>query len=153
MSPHNRTLTPRVDVSVMKTALLLLVAILLFAAQAGATNLIQNGSFQTNDFTHWTIGTTSNGTWGSGYPVVTGWPLGGMNAAKGEVGEVNFDGTLQGGTLSQTFTRGEGSVGPNDVSHRTLTATAPRAASSHTFEIDILRPFITVAGNTPYQYV
>src|SRR6267378_5692180 len=99
MSSHNRTLTRRID-----GRLAVLVAILLFAAQAGATNLIQNGSFQTNDFTDWTIGTTSsNGTWGSGYPVVAGWPLGGMNAAQGEVGEVNFDGTQQGGTLTQTF--------------------------------------------------
>jgi hypothetical protein len=73
------------------------------AVQAGATNLIQNGSFQTNDFTDWTIGTTSNGTWGAGFPVVTGWPLGGMNAAEGQVGEVNFDGTQQGGTLTQSF--------------------------------------------------
>ena len=110
MRPHNRTLTPRIDVSVMKTSLLLLVAILLFAAQAGATNLIQNGSFQTNDFTDWTIGTTSNGTWGSGYPVVAGWPLGGMNAAQGEVGEVNFDQTQQGGTLTQTFASAGGAA-------------------------------------------
>ena len=101
MRSHNRTLTPRI---------LLLVAILLFAAQAGATNLIQNGSFQSNDFTDWTIGTTSNGTWGSGYPVVTGWPLGGMNAAQGEVGEVTFDGTQQGGTLTQTFNSAGGAA-------------------------------------------
>ncbi len=74
-----------------------------FAAQASATNLIQNGDFQSGDFTGWTIGTTSNGTWGTGFPVVTGWPLGGMNSAEGQVGEVNFDGTQQGGTLSQTF--------------------------------------------------
>jgi hypothetical protein len=110
MSLHNRALTPRINVSVVKTSLLLLVAILLFAAQAGATNLIQNGSFQTNDFTDWTIGTTSNGTWGSGYPVVAGWPLGGMNAAQGEVGEVNFDGTQQGGTLTQTFVSAGGAA-------------------------------------------
>jgi hypothetical protein len=83
---------------------LVLLALFAFvAAQAGAANLIQNGSFQTNDFTDWTIGTTSNGTWGSGFPIVTGWPLGGMNAAEGQVGEVNFDGTQQGGTLTQTF--------------------------------------------------
>jgi hypothetical protein len=87
-----------------------LIAILLFAAQAGATNLIQNGSFQTNDFTDWTIGTTSNGTWGSGFPVVTGWPLGGMNAAQGEVGEVTYDGTQQGGTLTQTFVSAGGAA-------------------------------------------
>ncbi len=86
-----------------------LVALLaVFAAQASATNLLVNGSFQSGDFTGWTIGTTSNGTWGQGFPVVTGWPLGGMNAAEGEVGEVNFDGTQQGGTLSQTFTAAGG---------------------------------------------
>jgi hypothetical protein len=85
------------------TPLVFLALLALVAAQAGATNLIQNGSFQTNDFTDWTIGTTSNGTWGSGFPAVTGWPLGGMNAAEGQVGEVNFDGTQQGGTLTQTF--------------------------------------------------
>ncbi len=84
--------------------LFVMVALLaVFVAQAGATNLIQNGSFQSNDFTDWTIGTTSNGTWGSGFPVVTGWPLGGMNSAEGQVGEVNFDGTQQGGTLTQSF--------------------------------------------------
>jgi hypothetical protein len=105
MSPHNRTLTRRID-----GRLAVLVAILLFAAQAGATNLIQNGSFQTNDFTDWTIGTTSNGTWGSGYPVVAGWPLGGMNAAEGQVGEVNFDQTQQGGTLTQTFVSAGGAA-------------------------------------------
>jgi hypothetical protein len=103
MSTHDRTLTPPVDVSIMKTSLVLMIALLLFAAPAHATNLIQNGSFQTNDFTDWTIGTTSNGTWGAGFPVVTGWPLGGMNAAQGEVGDVTFDGTQQGGTLTQTF--------------------------------------------------
>src|SRR6267378_7864881 len=105
MSSHNRTLTRRID-----GRLAVLVAILLFAAQAGATNLIQNGSFQTNDFTDWTIGTTSNGTWGSGYPVVAGWPLGGMNAAQGEVGEVTYDGTQQGGTLTQTFVSAGGAA-------------------------------------------
>lgn len=92
---------------------MLVVLLALFAfvvAQAGATNLLQNGSFQSNDFTGWTIGTTSNGTWGQGFPIVTGWPLGGMNAAKGEVGEASFDGTFQGGTLKQTFTSGAGAA-------------------------------------------
>ncbi|HEY2799064.1 MAG TPA: PEP-CTERM sorting domain-containing protein [Chthoniobacterales bacterium] len=110
MGPHNRTLNPRIGGSVIKTSLLLLVAVLLFATQAGATNLIQNGSFQTNDFTGWTIGATSNGTWGQGFPVVTAWPLGGMNAAEGEVGEINFDGTFQGGILSQSFLSGAGAA-------------------------------------------
>jgi hypothetical protein len=90
---------------------LVLVALLaVFAAQAGATNLIQNGNFQSGDFTDWTIGTTSGGTWGQGFPIVTGWPLGGMNAAEGEVGNVNPTGTQQGGTLTQTFTSGAGAA-------------------------------------------
>jgi hypothetical protein len=83
--------------------MVLLALAALVSAQAGATNLLVNGSFQSNDFTGWTVGTTSNGTWGSGFPIVTGWPLGGENAAEGQVGEVNFDGTYQGGTLSQVF--------------------------------------------------
>ncbi len=170
-----------------------LVALLaVFAAQAGATNLLINGSFQDNDFTGWTIGTTSNGTWGQGYPVVTGWPLGGMNAAEGEVGEVNFDSTYQGGTLSQTFTSGSGAatlsfswaamgdgihqnadgglfelvldgtllaqhdvgtIGPNDLFNGTLTANANLSAGSHTFEIEVLRPYTSLPANTPYQFV
>lgn len=90
---------------------IVLVALLaVFAAQAGATNLIQNGNFQSGDFTDWTIGTTSGGTWGQGFPVVAGWPLGGMNAAEGEVGNVNPTGTQQGGTLTQTFTSGAGAA-------------------------------------------
>ncbi len=90
---------------------LVLVALLaVFAAQAGATNLIQNGDFQSGDFTGWTIGTTSGGTWGQGFPIVTGWPLGGMNAAEGEVGNINPTGTQQGGTLTQVFTSGAGAA-------------------------------------------
>jgi hypothetical protein len=46
-----------------------------------------------------------------------------------------------------------GSIGPNDLFHGTLTANANLSAGTHTFEIDILRPFIAAAGNTPYQYV
>jgi hypothetical protein len=90
---------------------LVLVALLaVFAAQAGATNLIQNGNFESGDFTDWTIGTTSGGSWGQGFPIVTGWPLGGMNAAEGEVGNVNPTGTQQGGTLIQTFNSGAGAA-------------------------------------------
>ncbi len=91
-----------------------LVALLaVFAAQAGATQLLVNGNFGDGTFNGWTIGTTSNGTWGGGYPVIAGWPLGGgLNSAEGEVGEVNFDGedTKQGGTLSQVFTSGAGAA-------------------------------------------
>ena len=87
-----------------------LALLALVAVQAGATNLIQNGSFQNGDFSNWTIGTTGNGSWGSGFPVVAPWPLGGMNAAEGEVGEVNFTGLQEGGTLSQTFNAAGGAT-------------------------------------------
>jgi len=84
---------------------LVLLALLAFGAtQAGATDLITDGSFASGNLNAWTIGTTSNGTWGAGFPIVSGWPLGGgLNAAQGQVGEVSFDGTQQGGTLTQTF--------------------------------------------------
>lgn len=171
----------------------LVASLAVFAAQAGATNLLVNGSFQDGTFNGWTVGQTSNGTWGQGYPIVTGWPLGGgLNAAKGEVGEVNFDGTYQGGTLMQTFTSGAGAatlsfdwaamgdgvnqnadgglfelildgtilnqhdvgtINPNDLLNGTLSANVNLTAGSHTFEIDILRPYISSFQNTPYQYV
>jgi len=84
------------------------LALLAFvSAQASATdviqNLIQNGNFQNGDFTDWSHGTTGNGSWGTGFPIVTGWPLGGMNAAEGQVGEVNFNGQQEGGFLRQNF--------------------------------------------------
>ncbi len=172
---------------------LVLVALLaVFALQASADQLLVNGSFQSGDFSGWTIGTTPNGTWGDGFPLVTAWPLGGVNAAQGEVGEVNFDGTYQGGTLSQTFTTAGGSatlsfdwaamgdgshtnadggdfrllldgsvladydvgqIGPNDLFNGTLSAIADLSAGTHTFEIDVLRPYVSISGGTPYQYV
>ena len=113
------------------------VLLALFAfvvAQAGATNLIQNGSFQSGTFADWTIGTTSNGTWGAGFPVVTGWPLGGMNSAEGQVGEANFDGTQQGGTLTQSFVSSGGAA---TVSLDWL-ASAPFAGNADGGEFTIL---------------
>ena len=169
-----------------------LVALLaVFAAQAGATNLLQNGSFQSGDFTDWTLGTTSNGTAGQGFPIVTQWPLNNaINAWEGEVGEVNFDGTFQGATLSQTFTSGAGAatlsflwaangaggnadggdfrlildgttladhdvgqINPDQLVNGSLSANVNLTAGQHTFEIDILRKYITLPGDTPYQYV
>ena len=172
---------------------LVLVALLaLFAAQAGATNLLINGSFQSNDFTGWTIGTTQSGTWGQGYPVVAGWPLGGgLNAAKGEVGG-GSPGDFEGGTLSQTFatTGGAatlsfsyaamgdgthnnadggdfvlvldgttlaqfdvGSITANQTISGSLSANVNLSAGTHTFEIEVLRQFLSSPGNTPYQFV
>ena len=169
-----------------------LVALLaVFAAQAGATNLLQNGSFQSGDFTDWTLGTTSNGTAGQGFPIVTQWPLNNaINAWEGEVGEVKYDGTFQGATLSQTFTSGAGAatlsflwaangaggnadggdfrlildgttladhdvgqINPDQLVNGSLSANVNLTAGQHTFEIDILRKYITLPGDTPYQYV
>ncbi len=170
-----------------------LVALLaVFATQAGATNLLVNGSFQDNDFTGWTIGTTSTGTWGTGFPIVTGWPLGGgLNAAEGEVGG-GSPGNFQGGTLTQTFTSGAGAAtlsfsyaAMGDGTHTNadggdfvllldgtmlanfdvgqitadqtisgaLTANANLTAGTHTFEIEVLRQFLSSQNNTPFQFV
>jgi hypothetical protein len=172
--------------------LALVALIALVAAQAGATNLLINGSFQDNDFTGWNLGTTADGTAGQGFPIVTGWPLGGMNAAKYEVGQVTSNGLFEGATLSQTFntsggmatlsfdwlamgdgihTNAEGGlfelvldgnllashdvgqIGPNGQFNGVLTATLNLSAGQHTFEIEILRNFLSNPGNTPYQYV
>jgi hypothetical protein len=172
---------------------LVLVALIAFcAANAGATNLLTNGSFQSGDFTGWTYGTTADGTFGTGYPAVTGWPLGGSNAAKMEVGEVSFNGQFEGGWFKQNFntTGGSttlsfnwaamgdgihnnadgglfelildgsvlasidlGSIGPNDLFNGTLTKTLNVSAGAHTFEIDVLRPYTSLDGNTPYQFI
>ncbi len=170
----------------------LLALLICSAGLASANNLLNNGSFQSGDFTSWTQGVTSNGTAGVGFPIITAWPLGGMNAAEYEVGEVNFDGTYQGATLSQTFTTSGGmlslgfdyaamgdgihmnadggdfvllldgtvlnsfdvgSINPTQTISGMLTATDTVTAGSHTFEIEILRPFLSSQGNTPYQYV
>lgn len=90
-----------------------LAALLVVSAwPAAAANLLSNGSFQDGNFNNWVQGTTPNGTAGpAGFPLITAWPLGGgLNSAEYEVGEVNFDGTLQGATLSQNFTTTGGMV-------------------------------------------
>ena len=114
--------------------LVLVALVALVAAQAGATNLIQNGSFQSGDFTNWTLGTTSNGTAGAGFPVVAAWPLGGANAWEGEVGEVNFDGTQQGATLTQSFTA---AAGASTIS-MDWAATAPFAGNADGGEFTVI---------------
>jgi len=173
---------------------LVLVALLaVFAAQASAANLLVNGSFQDGTFNGWTLGTTSDGTAGQGYPIVTQWPLNNaINAWKGEVGQVNGSDGFQGATLSQTFTSGAGaatlsfdyaamgdgihtnadggdfvllldgtqlanfdvgSIMANQIISGTLSANVNLSAGSHTFEIEVLRQFLSAPGNTPYQYV
>src|ERR1700744_1528101 len=91
-------------------ASLLLALLLITAGMAGADNLLVNGSFQDGTFNNWILGTTPNGSPGQGFPIITGWPLGGMNAAQYEVGEIELDGTYQGATLSQEFTSAGGQL-------------------------------------------
>ncbi len=88
----------------------LLSLLVVFAAQAGATNLIQNGDF-TSGFDHWTLGTTSNGTAGQGFPAVTGCMFHiGYLCWTGQVGQVNSSDQFEGATLSQTFLSAAGSA-------------------------------------------
>jgi hypothetical protein len=173
--------------------LALLTLLVLVAAQAGAANLLTNGSFQSGDFTGWTLGTTADGTAGAGFPVIAPYPPNpAMNSAKYEVGQVNSNGLFEGATLSQSFTTTGGSatlsflwtamgdgihqnaegglfelvldgsviashdvgtINPNDTLSGTLSDTLNLSAGSHTFEIEILRNFLSNPGNTPYQYV
>jgi PEP-CTERM motif len=173
-------------------ATVLVVLLVVSAGPAAAGNLLSNGSFQDGNFNNWVQGTTPNGSPGQGFPIVTTWPLGGMNAAEYEVGEVNFDGTLQGATLSQNFTTSGGNVDfgfmwaamgdgvhtnsdggdfvlmldgvvlnsfdvgeimPTQTINGTLTASMTVTPGTHDFEIEILRPFLTGPGESPYQYV
>lgn len=105
--------------------IMLLALFALTVAHASATELLQNGSFQTGDFTGWTLGTTPYGTAGVGFPVVASWPLNNsINAWEGNVGETDFCCGPQGATVSQIFTTGLGvetlsfdyaaTGGPND---------------------------------------
>jgi hypothetical protein len=84
-------------------------ALIGLGGQASAsTNLVANGDFATGDFTDWTLFTTSNGTFGgSPNPQVVMFNVtggGAQNAAKFNVGEVNFAGTQQGGGIYQDIT-------------------------------------------------
>jgi hypothetical protein len=158
-----------------------------------ANNLLNNGSFQTGDFTGWTLVTTANGTAGVGFPIVTMWPLGGSNAAEYEVGQVNYiNGDFEGAMLLQVFAASSGTldlafdwaamgdgihnnsdaglfqlvldgvvlnsydvghIGPNGLFNGTLSGTASVTAGMHFFEIDILRPFQSGQGTTPYEFI
>ena len=78
--------------------------------------IVTNGDFATGNFAGWTLFTTPNGTLGlsgSGLPAVTSFNVtgsGAQNAATFNVGEVNFDGTQQGGGITQSVTLPGGSI-------------------------------------------
>lgn len=77
-------------------------------APAAKASIVTNGDFATGDFTGWTLFTTPDGSLGplgSGLPAVTSFNVtgaGGQNAATFQVG--SFDGTEQGGGITQTVT-------------------------------------------------
>jgi hypothetical protein len=88
---------------------LLLPLLAVFATQAGATNLIQNGDFHTGDLTDWTSGLTSDGSAGPWGPEVEGCEAHmGQLCWGGQVGSVVYNGQYEGATMSQTFTSGAG---------------------------------------------
>jgi hypothetical protein len=80
--------------------------VLVLCTPSFASSLLVNGDFETGTLTGWTVFTTSNGTNGVGLPnvvpfeTILGFPA--SDAAHFNVGEVTFDGTQQGGGLSQS---------------------------------------------------
>ena len=173
---------------------LVLVALLIAMVGSASANLLVNGSFQDGNFNGWTLGTTSNGTAGQGFPIVTAWPVNpAINSAEYEVGQVNFDpGVYEGATISQMFTSGGGmttlsfdwaamgdgihtnaegglfelildgsilashdvgQITANQLVNGTLSDTLNLTPGQHTFQVDILRDFLSAPGNSPYQYI
>jgi PEP-CTERM motif len=177
----------------LASSTLLFVALLVMAVgSASAANLLTNNSFQSGDFTGWTNSTTANGSYGTGFPAVTGWPLGGSNAAEYNVGEVTFTGLQEGIILTQSFTASAGLlnlsfdyaalgnptfgnleggvfslqldgvslvtadvglINPGQLINGNLFVSTITSAGVHTFGIEITRPFITLDGVTPWQFV
>ena len=172
-----------------------LIALLaVFAAQASADNLLVNGSFQSGDFTGWTLGLpptvlpatdfrlSASGRWTTTstpgkvrlarfhIPTVTTrvrrcsqmfTTAGGaasfsfMYAAMGDGIHNNADGgdfrLILDGSILADFDVGQ--ITANQIINGTLSANADLSAGTHTFEIDILRPYTSSSGNTPYQYI
>jgi PEP-CTERM motif-containing protein len=169
-------------------------------ARPALADVISNGDFGTGTLADWTVFTTTNGTNGAGLPDVASFNTtgsGATNSAQFNVGEVNFDGTQQGGGLSQTIdiaTSGTydfsaaiaaqvisgqsnadagtfsllidgttiasvdlGHIGPAFGLASTLNATLDGSdvlsAGTHDLEIEITRPFTSVGGETPDEYV
>ena len=102
----------------MKAMLTRLIAGVAYAGIAAGSALVPtasaaiviNGDFAIGEFTGWTLFITPNGSlgrFGSGLPAVTSFNVTGsgvQNAATFQVGEVVFDGTQQGGGITQTVT-------------------------------------------------
>jgi hypothetical protein len=93
----------------------IVVALVVVGSASAHANLIANGDFATGTFADWTLATTANGSFGPAPPLpqVTSFNVtgsGATNASQFQVGEVNFDGTQQGGSLSQLITTTAGTL-------------------------------------------
>lgn len=183
----------------MNTRSLPVVLLLSFAgllAKPALADVIENGDFGTGTLADWTVFTTTNGSNGVGLPDVVSFNTtgsGATNSAQFNVGEVNFDGTQQGGGLSQTIDVGTagvydfsaaiaaqaingngnqsagvfsliidgvtiatdnlGTIGNTQTITGALDGSDSLSAGFHVLEIEITRPFITVEGLTPDEYV
>jgi hypothetical protein len=101
----------------MNRLILLLAALALLIGGPGQARAdFINGNFGTGDLTGWTVFTTSNGTNGTlggvTLPNVVSFNTtgsGASNSAHFNVGEASFDGTEQGGGLTQTVNLAAGS--------------------------------------------
>jgi hypothetical protein len=165
---------------------------------ARASSILVNGDFETGTLAGWTVFTTPNGTNGVGLPNVVSFDTtgtGASDAAHFNVGANIFDGTQQGGGLSQTVTvattglytfsaniasqdDANGQINsaaglfsilidgasatsinlgpfssPFQILRGTLSGSIGLSAGSHTFAIEITRPFISFPPATPDQYV
>jgi hypothetical protein len=88
-------------------AIFALAVLFVLCSTASATSILVNGDFQTGTLTGWTVFTTPNGTNGVGLPEVVPFDTSGTGASAAahfNVGANIFDGTQQGGGLSQTVT-------------------------------------------------
>lgn len=84
-----------------------LLAVVCMLVKPALANTVANGDFETGTLAGWTSFTTANGTTGSGLPAVVSFDTAGTganDAAKFNVGAAKFDGSQQGGGLSQTIT-------------------------------------------------
>ena len=91
---------------VRKTVLPGVMAVLCILPSAARADLITNGGFSSGTLAGWSTFLTPNGTTGPGLPDVVSFNTTGSgpaNSARFNVGEVNFDGSQQGGGLSQTI--------------------------------------------------
>jgi PEP-CTERM motif len=126
-----------------------------FTGRASAGNLIVNGGFETGDFTGWTLGGNTAGTFvGPPFPTTPGHAFSGEHAAV--LGAVGTDGTLSQtfatvpGTLYELTLWGANGVGPPNQVTITLNGTTAFAATDDPVHDYVLHVFDFTATSTTY---